>query len=356
MSNQILVINPGSTSTKISIYKNNEELLYEEISHPTTELNKFKTVFDQKEFRKSEILKALSEHNFSTVQLHAVVGRGGMLGPISAGTYRVNEKMLLAVQAVQFGQHASNLGCVLAYEIAENNNIPSFVVDPVSVDEFENESYMTGIQDLFHKSLDHPLNCRATMRHFCQEHNYKFETTSCIVVHLGGGVSVSCIKKGRIIDVNNAMESGPFSANRAGTLPAIDIVNMCYSGEYNKKSMYKKLIKQSGLVSYLGTNDLRDVLKMMDEGNEKAKLIFKALAYQISKEIGGMTAAMAAKPDAILLTGGMAHNDHISNLIKERVSFIAPVYRYPGSDEMKALSEGAHRVLNQEEKAKEYLM
>ncbi|MDD4028458.1 MAG: butyrate kinase [Caldisericia bacterium] len=349
MSKKILVINPGSTSTKISLYHDSREIYYQEITHPKKELDAFKTVYDQESFRETAILTALSTENHDIHNLSAVVGRGGMLGPMKAGTYRVNNEMIATVQKVQFGQHASNLGCVLALKIANSLGIPSYVVDPVSVDEFQQESYMTGIKGLFHRSLDHPLNCRATMRHYCEENGKEFENTSCIVVHLGGGISVSCIKKGRIIDVNNAMESGPFSANRAGTLPAIDVVNMCYSGEYDKKEVYKKLVKEAGLISYLGTNDLRDVLALRAKNDPKAHLIFDALVYQIAKEIGAMAAAMAIRPDAILITGGMAHSvDMIQNL-RDYVSFIAPVHVYPGSDEMKALAEGVLRVLQNEE-------
>jgi butyrate kinase len=344
-----LVINPGSTSTKISIFEDLNEVFTKEITHPKKDLDVFKTVYDQEEFREKAILEALSSANITLQDLSAVVGRGGMLGPMKAGTYRVNTKMIEAVQHVQFGQHASNLGCVLALKIANSINIPAYVVDPVSVDEFQEESYITGIKGLFFKSHDHPLNCRATMRHFCEETGRIFENTSCIVVHLGGGISVSCIKQGRIIDVNNAMESGPFSANRAGTLPAIDVVNLCYSGEYNKKEVYKKLIKDAGLISYLGTNDLRDVLAMRKQNDTKAKFIFDALIYQIAKEIGAMSAAMAIRPDAILITGGMAHSKDMVDGIKDYVSFIAPIHVYPGSDEMKALAEGTLRVLLHQE-------
>jgi butyrate kinase len=349
MPMKILVINPGSTSTKISVFEDSNEIFTQEITHSKKDLDAFKIVYDQEELREKAILDALSSTNIQLHDLSAVVGRGGMLGPMKAGTYRVNSKMIETVQNVQFGQHASNLGCVLALKIANSVNIPAYVVDPVSVDEFQEESYMTGIKGLFHKSLDHPLNCRATMRHFCEETGRVFENTSCIVVHLGGGISVSCIKHGRIIDVNNAMESGPFSANRAGTLPAIDIVNMCYSGEYTKKEVYKKLIKDAGLISYLGTNDLRDVLAMRKQNDAKAHFIFDALVYQIAKEIGAMTAAMAIRPDAILITGGMAHSKDMIDGIKSYVSFIAPIHVYAGSDEMKSLAEGTLRVLlNQE--------
>jgi butyrate kinase len=354
MSQKILVINPGSTSTKVSLYDGSTEIYFQEISHSKNDLDAFKSVYDQENFRENSILEALSKENHCLQDLSAVVGRGGMLGPMKAGTYRVNDDMIRTVQNVQFGQHASNLGCVLALKIAKPLGIPAYVVDPVSVDEFQEESYMTGIKDLFHKSLDHPLNCRATMRHYCEETGKAFNDTSCIVVHLGGGISVSCIKKGRIIDVNNAMESGPFSANRAGTLPAIDVVNMCYSGDYDKKNVYKKLIKEAGLISYLGTNDLRDVLSMRKSNDSKAIVVFNALIYQIAKEIGAMSAAMAIRPDAILITGGMAHSIDMIEGIKNYVSFIAPIHVYPGSDEMKALAEGVLRILQNEEQELSY--
>ena len=342
----ILAINPGSTSTKISIYRDTEELISREVSHSAEMIKKFPKVTDQMEFRISEIEKTILEANIKIEEISIVAGRGGLLRPVSAGTYRVNEKMVQDASSGVYGEHASNLGCMIAYEFEKKLQIQSFITDPVSVDEFSDFARVTGLKEIKRIALDHPLNVRAVIRHYCSDFNQDFESTIAVVAHLGGGVSVSAFKKGKIVDSNNANESGPFSATRAGGLPAVDIVNMCFSGEYTKETLKEKLLKNGGLISYLGTNDLREALKKREQGDTYAAEVIEALCYQISKEIAGSAAILSKKPDVILLTGGMSFSSVIVQLITDRVSFISPVHVYPGSDELKSLSLAALRVKN----------
>jgi len=342
----ILAINPGSTSTKISIYEDTNEILVREVSHSSDMLAKYPRVLDQKTFRTYEIEKTIQDAHKKLQDFTVIAGRGGLLRPLSAGTYLINDLMVQDASSGRYGEHASNLGCMIAYEIGNKLNIPSFITDPVSVDEYNDFARVTGIKGMNRIALDHPLNVRAVVRHYCEDHQKDFSSVIAVVAHLGGGISVSAFKNGRIIDSNNANESGPFSATRAGGLPAIDIVNMCFSGEYSSASLKEKLLKKSGLISYLQTNDLRVALQKKEEGDAYAGEVIDALCYQISKEIGGASAILATQPQAILLTGGMSYSSYVVETITKRVSFIAPVYVYPGSDELKALSLAAFRAMN----------
>jgi butyrate kinase len=266
----------------------------------------------------------------------------------------VTEKMLLDLEVGFQGEHASNLGGIIASEIAKKANIPSFIVDPVAVDEFESVARISGLPELPRRSLVHALNIKAVTRRVCAKLNKGFENSSFVVAHIGGGISISPVKNGRIIDVNNANEEGPFSPERAGALPVGAITAMAFSGDYTYKELKKKMVGEGGLVGYLGINDGRIVDKRINEGDEKAELVLRAMAYQISKEIGAMATVIEGKVDAIILTGGMAHNKRLTDWISERVSFIAKVELVPGEDEMLALAEGADRVMNYSEKAKIY--
>lgn len=342
----ILAINPGSTSTKISLYEDTNEIFVREVSHSAEMISKFPRVLDQKDFRTLEIEKTLVEACKKLEDITIVTGRGGLLRPVSAGTYRINNTMLEDASTGKYGEHASNLGCMIAYEIGSKINAPSFITDPVSVDEFTDLARVTGLKGVNRIALDHPLNIRAVVRHYCADFNKDFDSTVAVVAHLGGGVSVSAFKNGKIVDSNNANESGPFSATRAGGLPAIDIVNMCFNGEYNQKSLKETLLKKAGLISYLGTNDLRVALKRRQEGDSYTSEVIDALCYQISKEIGGASAILASRPEVIILTGGMSYSSIIVDKISQRVSFIAPVHVYPGSDELKSLSLAAYRAKN----------
>lgn len=350
----ILVINPGSTSTKIALYRAGECISITNLSHSVEEIKKFEKIYDQKDMRTSVILEWLNSINLSVESLSAVVGRGGLLRPMSGGTYKVTEAMLKDLKVGFQGEHASNLGGIIAYEIAKKTNIDSFIVDPVAVDEFEDIARISGLPELPRRSLVHALNIKAVTRKVCKKIGKDFENSSYIVAHLGGGISIAPVKNGRIIDVNNANEEGPFSPERAGGLPVGDIAKMAYSGKYTYKELKRKLVGEAGLVAYLETNDGRIVDKRIDEGDKKAELILRAMAYQIAKEIGSYSTSLCGKADAVILTGGLAHNKKLVNWIAERVEFIAPVELVPGEDEMQALYEGALRVINGEEKAKIY--
>lgn len=352
---KMLVINPGSTSTKIGVFED-EKLIFEEtLRHPSEEIEKYNTIFDQFDFRKNVILKVLEEKKFDIKTLNAVVGRGGLLKPIEGGTYRVNEVMLQDLKVGVQGQHASNLGGIIANEIAKTLNIPAFIVDPVVVDELQECARISGMPEIARKSIFHALNQKAVAKRYAKENKKKYDELNLIVAHMGGGSSVGAHKNGKIIDVNNALDGeGPFSPERSGGVPIGDLVKLCYSGKYTLEEMKKKINGKGGIVAHLNTNDFRTVVEMKDAGDKKAKLIYDAFIYQIGKEIGKCAAVLHGKVDAILLTGGIAYNKAVDAAIEEMVSFIAPVVLYPGEDELLALAQGALRVMTGEEEAKEY--
>lgn len=352
---RLLIINPGSTSTKIAVYEDKSMVFEETIRHSTEEICQFNKIYDQYEFRKNIILKTLKKHNISIESLDGVVGRGGLLKPIEGGTYEVNEPMLEDLKSGYSGEHASNLGGILAYEIAREINKRAFVVDPVVVDEMQEVARISGLKSIERKSIFHALNQKAVAREYAKEINKAYEDLNLIVAHLGGGISVGAHEKGRVIDVSNALDGeGPFSPERAGSLPIIEVVELCFSGDYSLKEI-KKMIKGSGgLVSYLNTNDGREVSKMIENGNEYAELIYRAMAYQVAKEIGSCAAVLKGKVDAIIITGGIAYDSQFVSWVEERVKFIAKIHLDPGEDELQALAEGGLRVLKGEETAKLY--
>lgn len=356
MSYKLLIINPGSTSTKIGVYEDEKAILVETLRHQTEEIEKYNSVTDQFDFRKEVILNVLKEKDFDIAALDAVVGRGGLLKPIEGGTYSVNERMLEDLKAEINGQHASNLGALIANSIAKGLNIPAFIVDPVVVDEMEDVARISGIPEIERKCIFHALNQKAVAKRYAKENGKKYEDINLIVAHMGGGVSVGAHKNGRIIDVNNALDGeGPFSPERSGGVPIGDLVRMCFSGEYTQDEIKKKITGKGGFVAYLGTNNAIEVEKAAFAGDEKAKLVFNAMGYQVAKEIGKCSAVLSGKVDAIILTGGMAYGKPIVEIIKERIAFIAPVVVYPGEDELLALAQGAIRVLSGEEVAKVYV-
>ena len=350
---KILVINPGSTSTKVSYFEDEKEVRSKKIEHSIGELKKFKTIYDQYEFRKKEVIKFLEENNIKKEELSAIVGRGGLVRPIEAGTYLINEKMLEDLKNAPI-EHASNLGAPIAYEIAKELNIPAFIVDPVVVDEFPEIARISGLKEIKRKSRFHALNTRYIAKKRAEMLGGKLEDFNFVVAHIGGGISVVAFEKGRAIDVNDPSSSGPFSPERPGGLPSIDIVEMCYSGNYTKDRIKKLLMGEGGIVSYLGTNDLREVEKMIDEGNNYAKLIYEAMAYQISKDIVASAVTLKGNVDEIILTGGASKSERLVGLIKERVSFVSNIFVFPGEMEQEALCFGALSVLKGLEKAKEY--
>ncbi|WP_198135840.1 butyrate kinase [Pontibacillus chungwhensis] len=354
-SYRVLVINPGSTSTKIGVFNDDQCIFEETIRHTSEETSQFPRIIDQFEFRKKTILDALHHEGISSSKLDAVCGRGGLLRPIEGGTYKVNEEMLDDLKMGYNGEHASNLGGIIAHEIAESLNIPAFIVDPVVVDEMAEVARISGVPEIPRKSIFHALNQKAVARRVASELNQPYEELNIIVTHMGGGITVGAHERGRVIDVNNGLHGdGPFSPERAGTVPAGDLVSLCFSGEYYREEVMKKLVGQGGIMAYLETNDARDVEKRIEEGDEKARQIFDAMAYQVAKEIGSMSAVLGGKVDAIALTGGLAYGKSFVSMITERVNWIADCLIYPGENELQALNEGTLRVLRQEEQPKHY--
>lgn len=352
---KILAINPGSTSTKISVFENHDLLMEKTLRHSTEEINKYDKISDQFEFRKNVIMESLDQAGITVDSLDAVVGRGGLLQPIEGGTYEVSDRMLEDLKVGVLGEHASNLGGIIAKEIADIAFAPAFIVDPVVVDEMDEIARFSGMPEIPRISIFHALNQKATARRAAVQLKKSYEDINVIVAHMGGGVSVGAHSKGRVIDVNNALDGeGPFSPERSGGLPSGDLAKLCYSGKFTHPQIKKKLKGEGGIVAYLGTNDAREVEKMIEEGDEKARLIYEAMAYQVAKEIGGCAAVLKGDVDAIVLTGGIAYSKMITEWIKERVGFISQVIIYAGEDEMKALAEGGLRVLQGEETPKKY--
>jgi len=351
----ILVINPGSTSTKISLFKASEEILTENIDHKIEDLARFNKASDQDLYRMEIIIRVLRGKNVDLSQIKAVVGRGGLIRPIKGGTYIVNDEMVADLKKGVMGDHPSNCGGLIAYAISKSLECEAFIVDPVVVDEMEPIAKISGMPLIQRKSIFHALNQKAVGRDLAKRIDKSYTDINAIIAHMGGGITVGCHAKGRVIDVNNGLDGdGPFSPERSGAVPIGDLIRGCFTGEYTFPEM-KKLVKgHGGMVAYLGTHDMRVVEKRIDEGDEKAKLVFEAMAYQIAKEIGAMSTVLSGKVDAIVLTGGMANSNKLVELIRSRVEFIAPVSVFPGEQEMKALALGALRVLKGEEKAKTY--
>lgn len=356
MKYKILAINPGSTSTKIAVYKGQELLFKKSIKHKSKIINLFDKVIDQYEFRKDAILNALKEDNIKLPEFDAIVGRGGMLKPIEGGTYLVNEKMIEYVKEAPRGEHASNLGCVLAKELADSINKPAFIVDPVAVDEMNDLARYTGMPEIKRQSLFHALNQKAVALKAAKQLNKNYNEINLIVAHLGGGISVGAHELGKVIDVNNALDGdGPMSPERSGGLPNGPLYKMALSGKYTLKEIQKKNYGNGGLVAYLGTNDGFEIAEMIKAGNKEALFILEVMCYQIAKEIGACATVLKGRVDAIVITGGLAFDQLIIDFIKERVSFIAKILVFPGEDEMESLAFGALRVLNNIEEYKEYI-
>lgn len=352
----ILVINPGGGSTRIAVYEDLECIMSRKIPHPPETLGEFQDVFSQREYREECIMEALRGENLELGSLDAIVGRGGALKPLESGTYEVNE---LLVEDVKNGnvqtEHASNLGALMAYEMASPLGIPAYMVDPVSVDEFIDEARLSGHPRMQRRSLDHPLNAKMVARKAAAELGMIYEKMNVIVAHLGTGISISVHERGRIIDVNCAHDGGPFSTQRTGTLPVTQLMEWCYSGELTRDEMFAQLTSLGGLFAYTGTDDVPKVEEMAKGGDREADLVLRAMAYQIAKEIGGGATALKGKVDAIIYTGGIAYSEYIVNLVRERVDFITSnIFLYPGEHEMDSMAQGALRALRGEEKPKKY--
>lgn len=355
MSYNILIINPGSTSTKIGVYEDEKEILEETIRHTNEEIKRYATIFDQFGFRKELILKVLKEKNFDIETLNAVVGRGGMLKPVEGGTYAVNDAMVEDLKVGVQGPHASNLGGILARSIGDELGVPSFIVDPVVTDELSDVARFSGTPDIPRRSKFHALNQKAVAKRYGKESGKGYENLNLVVVHMGGGVSVGAHKNGKVVDVNNALDGdGPFSPERAGSVPAGDLIKMCFSGKYTENEVYSKVVGKGGFVGYLNTNDVKGTIDKMGEGDKECTAIYNAFLYQIVKEIGAMAGILEGKVDQIVVTGGIAYSDVLIPDLIEKVKWIAPVTVYPGEDELLALAQGAIRVLSGEEEAKVY--
>ena len=349
-----LVINPGSTSTKVAVYKGEENVIQKNLSHSPEDLDKFQKITDQYEYRRDIILDWFRTEGFEPSQLQAVVGRGGLLKPMPSGTYMVTDVMIEDLKIGVQGEHASNLGGIIAKSIADAAGIEAYIVDPVAVDEFDDIARISGIPEINRRSLLHALNIKAVAYRVAKEMKKEVNELNLVMAHLGGGISIVPLRKGKMVDANNANEMGPLSPERSGGLPIGDLAKLCFSGKYTLAEIKKKISGKGGLVAYLGTNDAREVEEKINQGDEKAKLVYDAMGYQIAKEIGAMATVLEGKVDAIVLTGGIAYSKMLTTYIEERVSFIAPVIIQPGEDEMLALNEGVNRVLSGRETAKTY--
>ena len=349
-----LIINPGSTSTKLGIFEDENLISEETLRHTTEEIARFEKIVDQVDFRKEMILNFLADKGEDIKSFNVIVGRGGLLKPIPSGTYAVTDKLVEDLKNAVGGEHASNLGGILAREIADEIGVPSYIVDPVVVDELADVARLSGVPELPRVSIFHALNQKAVAKRYAKEVGKRYELLNLIVVHMGGGVSVGAHTGGKVVDVFNALSGdGAFSPERAGAVPPGALVDLCFSGKYSVKEIKKMLIGNGGFNAYLNTNDAREVYQQ-SLTDEYAKTVLDAFIYQVSKDIGAQAAVLSGNVDQIILTGGIAYGEYVVEEIKKRVGFIAPVTVYPGEDELLALAEGALRVMRGDEEVKEY--
>lgn len=353
---KILAINPGSTSTKVALYEDDKELWSASESYPVEVISSQKNISERIDFRYEKILQILDSHQTEVADIDAFAGRGGLLHPLESGAWLVNDAMLEDIRGEGYGVHASNLGAPLAHRLAlEGGGKPAYIVDPVVVDERISEAAVSGVPEIPFRSIFHALNQRAVAHRAAKQFGKQYGDCCFVVAHLGGGVSVGAHRLGRVIDVNQALGgSGPMSPERAGTIPAQGLVDMCFSGEFSRAEINEKLSGRGGLAAHLGTTDFREVVTMADNGDERAKLIFDALCHQVGKEIGAVATVLRGKVDAIIITGGLARNEQFCRAIEERVSWIAELIIFPGEDELRALAEGVLRVSRGDERAKSY--
>ncbi len=353
---RILVINPGSTSTKFAVYDNTVCSLLKTLHHSLSELAPFKTISDQFEFRKNMILSELKHDRIALESINIIIGRGGLTYPLKSGVYYINELMVNHCRMGVMGEHASNLGCLIAFEIAQMNpGTTALVADPVVTDEMDDIARISGHPLFRRMSIFHALNQKAVARQHAAKIGKHYDELDLIVVHLGGGITIGAHHHGRVIDVNNGLDGeGPFSPERSGTLPVGALVELCFSGRYTKDEIHAMVASKGGLVAYLGTNDAREVEMAVNHGDEKAALYLEAMAYQVSKSIGEMATVLKGKVDGILVTGGIAYDRRLMAQIRERVEFIAPVSIYPGQDELKSLAMNALMVARGEVEAHVY--
>ena len=352
---KVFAINPGSTSTKIAMFEGDKEVFSKNVSHDAEELKKFVEINDQLPYRKQTILDELAAAGQTLEGVDAFVGRGGGLVNIAGGTYTVNDKLLEHARVGFTVKHPATLGAQLAHEFAGQYGGAAFVVNPPDVDEFIDEARVTGLKGIYRESRIHALNQKEIGIRYAKTLGKKYEEMNLIICHIGGGISVTAHRKGKMIDSNDiAQGDGPMAPTRCGALPVKDVVKMCFSGKFTERQMYDKITKTGGLVDHLGTSDAREVCKMIDEGSQYAKLIYDAMIYQIAKQAGAMAAALEGDVDGIILTGGISYDKYVDAELTRKLKFIAPVTVMAGEFEMEALAAGAIRVLNGEEQAKEY--
>lgn len=351
---KLLIINPGGTSTKIAVYEDENELFKASIDHTAEELKPYSHVFDEFEYRKNLIIQTVQDAGFDIQEFGCIAGRGGLCRPVGGGTYAVNDRMIEDFQNAVCGEHASNLGAVIAKSIGDEIGVPSFIVDPVAVDEMMDKARITGLAELERPAWFHALNHKAVARSIAREMGKKYEDCNFIVAHLGSGISICAHKKGRMVDGSGGRTNGPFSPERCGSLPTYPLVQLCYSGKYTEEEMVEKISKFAGIYDFLGTKDSREVEKQIEEGNEKAKLVYDAFIYSTAKEICSYVPAFDEPIDRIIITGGIAHSKYVTREIERMTKAIAPVSVVAGEYEMIALALGALRVMRGEESTKEY--
>ncbi len=352
----ILAINPGSTSTKIAVYADSNPVFIHIIRHTVEELEHFKLVTEQFNFRKELVVKELEVADISLDHIKIIMGRGGLLKPVESGIIAVNEKMVHDLESCAYGEHASNLGGLIAYDLAKSlPDAKAYITNPVVVDELDDLARLSGHPLLPRRSIFHALNQKAVARQHAKSIMRKYEDLNLIVIHLGGGITVGAHKKGRVVDVNQGLDGdGPYSPERSGTLPVGDLVRLCFKGEFSEQQIMKMIIGEGGLVAYLGTNSAYEVEQSIKAGDKNAKYIYDGMAYQVAKEIGAMVAVLHSEVDGILITGGIAHDKYFVNEIISYIHRMAPVHVYPGEDEMKALAMNGLRLLLGEVKARDY--
>jgi len=350
----ILAVNPGSTSTKIALFEDAEEMMKKTIDHNDQDIASYPKVWDQYEYRKGEILQFIQESGFHLNDIDCVVGRGGLFKPTVSGTYEINDEMLNDARRCYLGEHASNLGCVIAYGIGWDLSIPSFVVDPPCVDEMEDIARFSGHAAIPRKSIHHALNIKAVARRTAADLKQPLESLNLVVAHMGGGISIAALHKGRMVDSTNALNEGPFSAERTGNLPVLDFYDYTVENDLSSKEVHKQVVGMGGVFSYLGTKSIEEVEQRIKSGDTEAEEVLRAMGYQAAKFICSMAAVLKGEVDAVIVTGGAAHSSFLVDTIKERAGFLGTFIVHPGEDEMEALALGALRVLKGEEKALSY--
>jgi len=353
-AHRLVVVNVGSTSTKVACFKGNDLIVLETIRYSGEELARYPSMNEQLPLRERDLLEFLKKNGIDLEQVDMIVSRGGLGRPSPAGAYEIDDAMCRDLLEGRFGKHPSALGPAMALDLSKRYGIPAVVIDPPSTDEFQPLARFSGLPEIERKSALHALNQKAAARRLAAELRRNYEEMNLIVAHLGGGITIGAHEKGRVIDCTHGLGEGPFTPERAGSLPTTDLLDLAFSGNLDKTQILRRLVGQGGLFAYLGTNDVENVEEMITAGDVKAKLVYEAMAYQVAKEIGAMSVVLKGETDGIILTGGLANSAMMTRLIRQWIQFMAPVFVYPGEDEMAALAEGGLRILRQEEELKKY--